>query len=130
MILLDQTDKRPIYEQIVDKLSDLMIRGVLSENMPLPSVRSLAAELSVNPNTVQRAYNELERLNLTYSVKGKGCFVSAPAKLIVMRRNETLKDFIACVNKARDLGLEPDELKELIDGAYSDTKDKGGIAND
>ena len=56
MILLDYKDRRPIYEQIVEKLSDLMVRGVLTENTPLPSVRSLAADLSINPNTVQRAY--------------------------------------------------------------------------
>ena len=55
MIFIDQRDRRPIYEQIVDKLSDLMARAILKQDDPLPSVRTLATELSINPNTVQRA---------------------------------------------------------------------------
>ena len=61
MILIDYKDRRPLYEQIVEKLSDLMVRGVLAQDSQLPSVRSLATELSINPNTIQRAYAELER---------------------------------------------------------------------
>ena len=61
MILIDYKDRRPLYEQIVEKLSDLMVRGILEQDSQLPSVRSLATELSMNPNTIQRAYAELER---------------------------------------------------------------------
>ena len=61
MIILDYKDRRPIYEQVAEKLGELMLLGVLGENEPLPSVRSLAMELSINPNTIQRAYAELER---------------------------------------------------------------------
>lgn len=56
MILIDYKDRRPIYEQVVEKLSELMVRGILEQNSQLPSVRSLATELSINPNTIQRAY--------------------------------------------------------------------------
>ena len=69
MIILDYKDRRPIYEQVVSKLEELMLLGVLKENEPLPSVRALAMELSINPNTIQRAYVELERQGYIYTVK-------------------------------------------------------------
>ena len=61
MIALDYRDRRPLYEQIIERFQDLMYQEVLKENEKLPSVRSLAMELSINPNTIQRAYTELER---------------------------------------------------------------------
>ena len=76
MILIDYKDRRPLYEQIVEKLSDLMVRGILEQDSQLPSVRSLATELSMNPNTIQRAYAELERQGYIYSVKGRGSLVA------------------------------------------------------
>lgn len=72
MILLDYKDSRPIYEQVVEKLQELMLLGVLEEDDQMPSVRSLAMELSINPNTIQRAYGELERQGYIYMVKGRG----------------------------------------------------------
>ena len=71
MILLDYKDRRPIYEQVVAKLEELMLLGVMKENEPLPSVRSLAMELSINPNTIQRAYVELERQGYVFFQTGK-----------------------------------------------------------
>ena len=61
MIIIDYNDKRPIYEQVADKMQNLIVNGVLEPDSKLPSVRSLAVELSINPNTIQRAYSELER---------------------------------------------------------------------
>ena len=55
MILIDYKDRRPIYEQVAEKLSELMLRGILPQDSQLPSVRSLATDLSINPNTIQRA---------------------------------------------------------------------------
>ena len=66
MIHLDYKDSRPIYEQVADRLKELMILGVLEEDGQMPSVRSLATELSINPNTIQRAYAELERNGFIY----------------------------------------------------------------
>ncbi len=65
MILLDLKDSRPIYEQVAERLQELMMLGVLEEDSQMPSVRGLAMELSINPNTIQRAYGELERIWLT-----------------------------------------------------------------
>ena len=74
MIYIDVRDSRPIYEQIVEKTRMLILRGVIRKDEKLPSVRNMAVELSINPNTIQRAYGELERLGYIYTVKGKGNF--------------------------------------------------------
>ena len=88
MILLDYKDSRPIYEQVVEKLQELMLLGVLEEDDQMPSVRSLAMELSINPNTIQRAYGELERQGYIYMVKGRGSFVGSIRRLKEARRQK------------------------------------------
>lgn len=75
-IVLDYRDSRPLYEQVAERLRELMFKGALPQDAQLPSVRSLATELSINPNTIQRAYTELERQGYIYSIKGKGSFVA------------------------------------------------------
>ena len=79
MISLNYRDSRPIYEQIRDGLRKLIVTGALSADEKLPSVRALAAQLAINPNTIQRAYNELEGEGYIYSVPGKGSFAAANA---------------------------------------------------
>ncbi len=76
MILIDYKDTRPIYEQIVERYKTLILKGALQPDEQLPSVRNLAMELSINPNTIQKAYTELERQGFIYTVKGRGNFVS------------------------------------------------------
>lgn len=125
MIILDQTDKRPIYEQITERLSELMLRGILGENTPLPSVRSLAAELSINPNTVQRAYNELDRLGFTYSVKGKGNFVAPLDQIREERRSCLMNEIVKCIHKAREAGICEEALIYAVQSAYGTDDDKG-----
>ena len=115
-------DRRPIYEQIVEKMSELMIRGVLSENSPLPSVRNLAAELSINPNTVQRAYIELEREGYIYSVKGKGSFVSPLDDIRDRKCEELLYEIRADIGKAVQAGIKEEELIAEVRDIYSQAK--------
>ena len=76
MIILDYQDRRPIYEQVTEKFRTLIYQGALPAGSRLPSVRQLAMELSINPNTIQRAYMTLEQEGLIYPVKGKGNFVA------------------------------------------------------
>ena len=76
MITIDYRYKRPIYEQIIEQFEKLIVSDVLKPNDKLPSVRSLAMEISINPNTIQRAYMQLEKDGWIYTVKGKGNFVS------------------------------------------------------
>ena len=129
MILLDQTDRRPIYEQIVEKLSELMIKGILEENTPLPSVRNMAAELSINPNTVQRAYNELDRLGFTYTVKGKGNFVAALNDIRKQRFEQLMLKTSEDIECLRDAGCTEKELTDMIHSIYTGDR-KGGAGFD
>lgn len=129
MILLDQTDRRPIYEQIVEKLSELMIKGILEENTPLPSVRNMAAELSINPNTVQRAYNELDRLGFTYTVKGKGNFVAALNDIRKQRFEQLMLKTSEDIERLRDAGCTEKELTDMIHSIYTGDR-KGGAGFD
>ena len=76
MINLDYKDGRSLYEQIRDGLKELIINGILEKDEKLPSVRELSCELTVNPNTVQRAYKDLENRGYIYSITGKGNYVS------------------------------------------------------
>ena len=80
MVHLDYRDARPIYSQIADNFRSQIRAGVLSDGEKLPSVRELASELAINPNTIQRAYQELEKEGWIASVSGKGSFVCAPDK--------------------------------------------------
>ena len=79
MVHLDYRDGRPIYTQIIDDIREKIALGVLEPGEKLPSVRELACELAINPNTIQRAYRELESRGLIVTVAGKGCFVSGSA---------------------------------------------------
>ena len=117
MILIDYKDRRPLYEQIVEKLSDLMVRGVLAQDSQLPSVRSLATELSINPNTIQRAYSELESRGVIYSVKGKGNFVSPDGSTLRLRRlDEIGRQIGELIRTARELGADDTQIAAWLAG--------------
>ena len=92
MIVIDYSDKRPIYEQIIERFRNLILSGVLEDNEKLPSVRALAIELSINPNTIQRAYSELEREGFICSVKGKGNFVNLNKSLMEVEQSRMLQE--------------------------------------
>lgn len=120
MIILDYNDKRPIYEQIVDKLQILIVNGVLEPNTKLPSVRSMAVELSINPNTIQRAYSELERNGFIYSVKGRGNFVREDEHLKEKQQGKLLdaleKQLISC----REQGITRENITASVDKVYAE----------
>ncbi len=118
MIILDYKDRRPIYEQVIEKLEELMFLGVLKEHDPMPSVRSLAMELSINPNTIQRAYAELERRGYIYVVKGKGSFVSENRTMKENRKNEFLVQFSDMIDEAIRLGISDQELYQMVEIQY------------
>lgn len=118
MIVIDYKDRRPIYEQIVAKFEKLILIGALTPNSPMPSVRALAMELSINPNTIQRAYAELERRKLIYTVKGKGSFVLGNETLIVERKNQIFKKITELVHEATEAGITKDEMIREIEVNY------------
>ncbi|MBE5960630.1 MAG: GntR family transcriptional regulator [Lachnospiraceae bacterium] len=120
MILIDYKDRRPIYEQIVEKIETLILKGVFEPDTMLPSVRSLAIELSINPNTIQRAYAELERRGITYTVKGKGSFVSSPKELIDSKKEELKTVLQAEFKQAKEIGITKNELITLMNASYEE----------
>ena len=114
MILIDYRDTRPIYEQVVERFKMLILRGVLHTDDRLPSVRNLAVDLSINPNTIQRAYAELERQGYIYTVKGKGNFVSDNRKLLPQYREELFTQLKGICKAAFDVGITEEEIVQRI----------------
>ena len=112
LINLDPADERPLYQQIVDEVRRGLVLGTLQPEDPLPSVRALAAELRVNPNTVQQAYRELERAGIIYTRRGQGTFVASPGG---GERELLLRDVAErALRDARRYGIEPHELAEAV----------------
>lgn len=114
VISLNYRDARPIYEQIKDGLRKLIVTGAMAPDEKLPSVRALAAQLAINPNTIQRAYNELEGEGYIYSVPGKGSFASANAGADQARRQELMNQAAELVAELRYLGVTQEELLALV----------------
>ena len=106
MIIIDYKDTRPIYEQVVERFKALILKGVMQPDEQLPSVRNLA----INPNTIQKAYTELERQDFIYTVKGRGSFVSGDGKLVETRRQECLEEILRLVREVLELGMTKMEL--------------------
>ena len=115
MIIIDYTDRRPLYEQIVERFQELIVKEILTEGEQLPSVRNLAMELSINPNTIQRAYAELERRGAIYCVKGKGNFVSEKNNVREMKIQEIYDTLDSLIDTAKQLGVTKQELIEHIE---------------
>lgn len=101
MIAINYRDPRPIYEQIQAELRRLMLTGALPPGSRLPSVRELAGQLAINPNTIQRAYRELESEGYILSVAGKGSFVAQVDRLAEQQKKEALNAFRAAAARAR-----------------------------
>lgn len=114
MLSLNYRDSRPIYEQIKDGLRRMVVSGALAPDEKLPSVRALATQLSINPNTIQRSYNELEAEGLICSVPGKGSFVSPDRSADLRRRLELTEKFHEIAAELRYLGVGQEELLALI----------------
>ena len=128
MILIDYKDRRPLYEQIVEKMSDLMVRGILEQDSQLPSVRSLATELSMNPNTIQRAYAELERQGYIYSIKGRGSFVADNQQIREKKRQEIWDQLELLIRDAKGIDITMLEFQEQVIQKYG--SERGGNGSD
>ena len=120
MFTIELTSRTPIYEQIYFKIIELVIKGSLKENDQIPSVRSLAKDTGVNPNTVSKAYQELERNGIIYSLTGRGSFIAKIDNNLI--KEFILSDFDTSARKAMTNGANTDELKERIDKIYDDIK--------
>jgi len=122
MIVLDYHDKRPIYEQIIDRFQILILNGALEPDTQLPSVRSLAVDLSINANTIQRAYSELERRGLIYSVKGRGNFVSAQQDMVKEQQEKMLDELRIQLQVCRESGIKYNEILNCVCEIFQEVK--------
>lgn len=121
-IMVDLRSRTPIFEQIVNSVRDLVIKGLLKPDEHLPSVRALAAELAINPNTIQKAYGELERQGVIYSLAGRGNFVASDISAIKdAHREELLESLKKSVMAAAEYGIGEDDIIESVKAAI-----KGG----
>lgn len=114
MVQLDYRDAKPIYEQIKQGLRRLVISQAISTDEQLPSVRELAARLTINPNTIQRAYRELENEGYLYSIPGKGTFAADQTLVPDERKEELLTQFDEVVTELLFLSIRKDELTDRI----------------
>lgn len=116
MIVLDYRDSRPLYQQVKDSLRRMMLTGLLEPDEKLPSVRSLATQLAINPNTIQRAYAELEAEGSIYSVAGRGSFVSAGDGEHLRRVAELTGRLVPLLEELKSLGYTREQLLVLWEG--------------
>ena len=116
MIVLDYRDSRPLYQQVKDSLRRMMLTGLLEPDEKLPSVRSLATQLAINPNTIQRAYAELEAEGYIYSVAGRGSFVSAGDGEHLRRIAELTGRLVPLLEELKSLGYTREQLLVLWAG--------------
>lgn len=126
MFQLDLKSRRTIYEQVMDNLKELIISGVLKEEEKLPSVRELSRSLTVNPNTVQKAYRELERQGYIYTVSGLGTFVSEKSQIQRdTARIETVKSELkSCIKELHYLGFTDREAEALVSEFFKEGSDR------
>lgn len=116
MIVLDYRDSRPLYQQVKDSLRRMMLTGLLEPDEKLPSVRFLATQLAINPNTIQRAYAELEAEGYIYSVAGRGSFVSAGDGEHLRRIAELTGRLAPVLEELKSLGYTREQLLVLWEG--------------
>ncbi|MGJ0843051.1 GntR family transcriptional regulator [Clostridium tertium] len=127
MIIIDSKSSTPIYEQITIEIKELILKNVIKSGDKLPSVRELSTILTINPNTVSKAYMELEKQNIVESIKGKGTFITSNYRKPVSEEklSKLILDFKRLILEANYLGLEENDLILLLDEGFKEIR--GGI---
>jgi GntR family transcriptional regulator len=125
MLELDLQSRQPIYAQLKAKISEKVLSGELRPHDQLPSVRTFARDLGINPNTVQKAYQDLERDGIIYSTAGRGCFVGGGDTLTGQLRELYLGGVTREAIRAKNAGIPHSDCILAVDAAY-----KEGIHND
>lgn len=127
MFQIDSFSRVPVYEQIIRQVEDFVLKDILSADTQIPSVRNLSVTLSINPNTIQKAYSELDRNGIIYSVPGRGCFITKEAKEILStQKKEKLSSLIEIIAELKLAGITKEVILETIETAYLDEGNKGG----
>ncbi|MGN1351086.1 MAG: GntR family transcriptional regulator [Anaerovoracaceae bacterium] len=125
MFQLDLKSRKSIYEQVVDNVKEMIITGVLPSETRLPSVREMSKTLTVNPNTVQKAYRELEHQGYIYTVAGLGCFVTVREEQEIDKKRveQIMEELVSLIRELMYLGVSPGEIRKKIDEIYAE----GGV---
>lgn len=119
MIVIDNKSRKPIYEQIIDSVKTLIITGAYQRDDQLPPVRQLAMDLAINPNTIQKAYAELERQGIIYSMKGRGSYVgSSLTELQEMQKAHVFAKFDQAGRELKQLQVPEQELVQRVQHLY------------
>ena len=122
MIVIDYQNRKPIYEQIVERFQMLIVKGIMEADTKMPSVRSLATELSINPNTIQKAYTILEQQGYIYPVKGKGNFVSGNQALKEEQKTVFFEKLKKLIREGRELEIPKELCLEKAAEFYEESK--------
>lgn len=120
MIVIDYQNRKPIYEQIVERFQMLIIRGILEADSQMPSVRSLAAELSINPNTIQKAYAILEQQGFIYPVKGRGNFVSGDKAVKKKKEELYFQKLKTVILEGKEMGISKESCLDKAARFYEE----------
>ena len=124
MFQIDSFSRTPVYEQIINQLEHFILTGILTADNQIPSVRNLSVSLSINPNTIQKAYAELDRNGIIYSVPGRGCFITKEAKNILSNKKiGKLANLKELVNELKLAGLSIDTVMATITEVYNSKED-------
>lgn len=121
LLTINMRDKRPIYKQIVSGIKDMVLSGELKPDEQIPSVRQLATDMNINPNTIAKAYAELERSDILYSAVGRGYFVNPDlSKAKTAEEEEISKGFLLCAENAKKCGFEKEKVEEMAEKAIEE----------
>ena len=121
MLGISLNNSAPIYEQLITKIEQLVLSGLIEPNESLPSVRELATNLAINPNTVQKAYAYLEHIGVTYSVSGKGRFVTGDVNVLRQRKiTDAYFELEKSLEKLKNLGEDKKNVSDRVDSFYKE----------
>ncbi|AYF54351.1 GntR family transcriptional regulator [Clostridium botulinum] len=126
LIQIDSRNSRPIYEQIIDSIKESILKGILRPGDKLPSVREMSSMITANPNTVSKAYMELERQGVTETLRGKGTYVSSNYKVKMGEESmDKLKEDIKkIIVEAHYLGIKKEDMMKIVCDLYEEVKKK------
>ena len=121
VINIDSRSSKPIYEQIIEKVKENIIKGILKPGDKLPSIRELASVITVNPNTISKAYIELERMKAIEVIRGKGTFVAESFKPIMDedKMKEIKEHMKKIIIEAHYIGVDKETLIDILNEIYS-----------
>ena len=123
MFVIDSQSKVPVFEQIINQTEEFILKGILLPGDSMPSVRKLSLTLSINPNTVQKSFNELDNRGLIYSLPGRGCFFSENAKeLVSEKKKDTLSDLRNLISEYKLAGVPVEKIQKIVDEVYGEGK--------